>query len=280
MRDSALRRPFALPARPRSVVALTLLALMVVLALIGPWVVPHDPVATRPIVAMQPPSPANLFGTDQLGRDVFSRVVVATRIDLTTAFAAVVLSLVVGSAIGSLAGWAGGWIDRMAGRLLDLIMAFPLFVLAVGIAAALGNSVTNVVLATAIVNLPFYARYARAEVNRRRNAGFVQAARMSGHGPLGIVGIHILPNIAPGLLVQSSLNMGWAILNAAGLSFIGLGVRPPQPEWGIMVSEGAGYIISGEWWLFVFPGSALMLAVLAFSLTGDMLRDRFSPRGR
>jgi peptide/nickel transport system permease protein len=163
-------------------------------------------------------------------------------------------------------------------RLMDTIMAFPLFVLAVGIAAALGNSVSSVVIATVVVNLPLYARLTRAEVNRRRDAAYVDAARLAGIGPLTAVLFHIMPNVVPGLAVQASLNMGWAILNAAGLSFLGLGIQPPNPEWGIMVSEGASYIISGEWWLFVFPGVALLMAILCFSLLGDTLRDWLDPR--
>jgi peptide/nickel transport system permease protein len=140
--------------------------------------------------------------------------------------------------------------------------------------------VENIVYATAIINLPFYARVARAEANVRRNAGYIQAARLSGNGDARLLMFHLFPNIMPPMMVQISLNMGWAILNAAGLSFIGLGVRPPTPEWGIMVAEGAGYIISGEWWLVLFPGLALMLAVFCFNLLGDGLRDLIDPQRR
>jgi peptide/nickel transport system permease protein len=149
-----------------------------------------------------------------------------------------------------------------------------------GIVAALGNTIENIVYATAIINLPFYARMSRAEVNIRRNAGFVQAARLSGNGNMRVLWLHIFPNALPPMMVQLSLNMGWAILNAAGLSFIGLGVRPPTPEWGIMVAEGANYIISGEWWMALFPGAALMLAVFTFNLLGDGLRDIVDPQRR
>jgi peptide/nickel transport system permease protein len=165
-------------------------------------------------------------------------------------------------------------------RLADTIMAFPLFVLAMAIVAALGNSVENIIYATAIINLPFYIRVARSEVNVRRNAGFVEAARLSGNSEARILACHLFPNILPPVMVQISLNMGWAILNAAGLSFIGLGVRPPQPEWGIMVAEGASYMISGEWWVSFFPGMVLMLAVFCFNLLGDGLRDMIDPRRR
>jgi peptide/nickel transport system permease protein len=149
-----------------------------------------------------------------------------------------------------------------------------------GIVAALGNTVENIVYATAIINAPVYARVARAEANLRRNAGFVEAARLSGNGEARILLAQILPNIMPIMMVQISLTMGYAILNAAGLSFIGLGVRPPTPEWGIMVAEGASYIISGEWWVALFPGLVLMFAVFCFNLMGDGLRDMVDPRRR
>ena len=181
---------------------------------------------------------------------------------------------------GIAAGFFGGWTDRIVGRIADTIMAFPLFVLAMGIVAALGNTVTNIVIATAIINFPLYARVARAEANVRREAGFVQAARLSGNGDSGSCSTQILPNIMPIMVVQMSLTMGYAILNAAGLSFIGLGVRPPTPEWGIMVAEGAGFIVSGEWWIALFPGAALMLAVFCFNLLGDGLRDIVDPQRR
>jgi peptide/nickel transport system permease protein len=159
-------------------------------------------------------------------------------------------------------------------------MAFPLFVLAMGIVAALGNSVANIVYATAIINLPIYARLARAEANVRRDAGFVEAARLCGNSETRIVLGQLLPNIMPLMMVQVSLTLGYAILNAAGLSFIGLGVRPPTAEWGIMVADGASFIVSGEWWVAFFPGIVLMAAVFCFNLMGDGLRDIVDPRRR
>ncbi len=216
----------------------------------------------------------------RLGRDIFSRVVVATRLDFIIAVTSVALVFAMGGLAGIAAGFFGGWTDRIVGRISDTIMAFPLFVLAMGIVAALGNTVTNIVIATAIINFPLYVRVARAEANVRREAGFVQAARLSGNGDFRILLMHILPNIMPIMMVQISLTMGYAILNAAGLSFIGLGVRPPTPEWGIMVAEGAGNIISGEWWIALFPGAALMLAVFCFNLLGDGLRDLVDPQRR
>ena len=213
-----------------------------------------------------------------MGRDIFSRVIVATRLDTFIAVASVVLVFLMGGLAGIAAGYFGGWTDRIVGRIADTIMAFPLFVLAMGIVAALGNTVQNIIIATAIVNFPLYARVARAEANVRRDAGFVQAARLSGNGEFRILLVHILPNIMPIMIVQMSLTMGYAILNAAGLSFIGLGVRPPTAEWGIMVAEGAGFMVSGEWWIALFPGLALMIAVFCFNLLGDGLRDIVDPQ--
>lgn len=260
--------------------AVAILVVLLFCAAFGNLVVPYDPLTTDSAAKLLPPSASHPFGTDALGRDLFSRVVVAARLDLGMAISAVALSFAAGLVLGAVAGYFGGLIDRIIGRALDTIMAFPLFVLAMGIVAALGNSVLNIVLATMIINLPFYARFARGEVNIRRDAGYVEAARMGGNRAPAVLFNHIIPNILPPMMVQASLNMGWAILNAAGLSFIGLGVRPPTPEWGIMVSEGASFIISGEWWTFVFPGAALVLAVFCFNLLGDGLRDLLDPRRR
>ena len=263
-----------------TLVAVIILALLALCAIFGPYIAPYDPLVTSATTKLARPSALHPFGTDALGRDIFSRVIVATRLDLGMAVSAVALSFVLGLALGSLAGYFGGWTDRIVGRAMDTIMAFPLFVLAMGIVVALGNSVANIIIATMIINLPFYCRFARAEVNVRREHGYVEAARMGGNGSLRVLLNHIVPNILPPMMVQASLNMGWAILNAAGLSFIGLGVRPPTPEWGIMVSEGASYIISGEWWAFMFPGAALVLAVFSFNMLGDGLRDLLDPRKR
>ena len=236
--------------------AFGLLVLIVFLAVFGPSIVPYDPLASNTAQALKPPSAAHWFGTDQIGRDILSRVVVATRLDFFIAAASVLLVFLMGGIAGIASGYFGGWTDRIVGRISDTIMAFPLFVLAMGIVAALGNTVQNIIIATAIVNFPLYVRVARAEANVRRDAGFVQAARLSGNSEYRILLGHILPNIMPIMIVQMSLTMGYAILNAAGLSFIGLGVRPPTAEWGIMVAEGATFMVSGEWWIAFFPGLA------------------------
>ena len=271
---------FVLRGNPITGIAAVGSTLLILVGLFAPWLAPYDPIASDVANALQAPSAAHWAGTDQLGRDVFSSIIVATQLDLAIAVSAVGISFVLGDVIGALCGYTGGRLDRSVGRFVDVLMAFPLFVLAMAMVAALGNRVENIVIATAIINLPFYIRFARAEVNVRRNLGWVEAARASGESHVSVVLRFLLPNVLPAMVVQMSLNLGWAIINAAGLSFIGLGVKPPTPEWGIMVAEGARFISTGKWWLVAFPGLALMLAVLCFNLLGDGLRDILDPRQR
>jgi peptide/nickel transport system permease protein len=280
MTEALRHARYVLGENPVTAFAFGLFTFFVLCAILGPALVPYDPLASDTAQALNPPSVAHLFGTDQLGRDIFSRVVVATRLDLGIAVTSVALAFGIGTLGGLVAGYFGGWADRIIGRVVDTIMAFPLFVLAMGIVAALGNTLANIVYATAIINLPIYARLARTEANVRREAGFVEAARLCGNGEWRIVLAQLLPNIMPLMMVQVSLTLGYAILNAAGLSFIGLGVRPPTAEWGIMVAEGASNIVSGEWWIALFPGLVLMAAVFCFNLMGDGLRDMVDPRKR
>ena len=261
-------------------ISLIIIIFIIIVALLAPYISPYDPLLTATEEKLMPPSFKHLFGTDQLGRDILSRIIYATRIDLYIAVSAVIISFAIGTTIGSLAGYYSGLIDTIVGRIVDTIMAFPLFVLAMGIVAALGNSVLNIIYATIIINLPYYIRFSRAEVNIRRNLGYVEAAKLSGNSDYQILFFHIVPNILPPMMVQISLNMGWSILNAAALSFIGLGIRPPTPEWGIMISNGAVYIVSGEWWIFFFPGMALTIAVFSFNMLGDGLRDLIDPKSR
>ncbi|MGM4992409.1 ABC transporter permease [Tardiphaga sp. 841_E9_N1_2] len=271
---------FILRGNPITGIAAIGASLLIFVGIFGPWIVPYDPITSNVQNALMPPSAAHWAGTDQLGRDVFSRIIVAAQLDLAIAVSAVGISFALGAVIGALCGYSGGKLDRAVGRFVDVLMAFPLFVLAMAMVAALGNRVENIVIATAIINLPFYIRFARAEVNVRRNLGWVEAARACGDSHVSVVLRFLLPNVLPAMVVQMSLNLGWAIINAAGLSFIGLGVKPPTPEWGIMVAEGARFISTGKWWLVAFPGLALMLAVLCFNLLGDGLRDILDPRQR
>jgi peptide/nickel transport system permease protein len=271
---------FVLRGNPLTAIAAIGIILAIGMAIFAPWIVPYNPVASDVPHALEPPSAAHWAGTDQLGRDIFSRLVAAARLDLFIAVSAVSVSFAIGAAVGGFCGYRGGRLDRWVGRFVDVLMAFPLFVLAMALVAALGNRMENIIVATAVINLPFYMRFARAEVNVRRNLGWVEAARACGESHAAVVLRFLLPNVLPAMAVQISLNLGWAILNAAGLSFIGLGVQAPTPEWGIMVAEGARFITTGKWWLVAFPGLALMLTVLCFNLLGDGLRDILDPRMR
>jgi peptide/nickel transport system permease protein len=271
---------YVLRSNPVTAIAAAGMLLLVVAAVFAPLLAPYDPVMSNVSIALQQPTAAHWAGTDQLGRDILSRILYATRLDLLIAVSAVSISFVAGAVIGGFCGYRGGRLDRWVGRFVDVLMAFPLFVLAMAMVAALGNRVENIVVATAVINLPFYIRFARAEVNVRRNAGWVEAARACGDSHLSVVLRVLLPNVLPAMAVQISLNLGWAILNAAGLSFIGLGVTAPTPEWGIMVAEGARFITTGKWWLVAMPGLALMMTVLCFNLLGDGLRDILDPRMR
>ncbi|MBN8897048.1 MAG: peptide ABC transporter permease [Rhodospirillales bacterium 69-11] len=279
-RSTAQHILFVLRGNLVTTIAAALVTLLVIVAILAPWLAPYDPIASDVPAALQPPSALHWAGTDQLGRDILSRILLAARLDLFIAVSAVGLSFVVGAVVGGFCGYRGGRLDRWVGRIVDVLMAFPLFVLAMALVAALGNRMENIIIATAVINLPFYTRFARAEVNVRRNSGWVEAARACGESHMMVVLRFLLPNVLPAMAVQISLNLGWAILNAAGLSFIGLGVQAPTPEWGIMVAEGARFITTGKWWLVAFPGLALMLTVLGFNLLGDGLRDILDPRMR
>jgi peptide/nickel transport system permease protein len=247
---------------------------------VAPWVAPYDPDATDAEAVVQGPSGRHWLGTDIFGRDQLSRIIWAGRVDLLVALSATAVALTAGAVLGALAGYRGGLVDQLVMRLVDTIMAFPAFILAIGITAAAGNSMTNVVVAIAITHVPIYTRLIRGEMLRVREMEYAEAARTVGNRQRRIIFYHLLPNCLPPVIVQATLAMGFAILTVAALSFIGLGIQPPQSEWGAMTAEGASYIVSGEWWIFLFPGLAIMVTVLAFNLVGDTLRDLLDPRLR
>lgn len=253
---------------------LLVIGALILLALAVPLLPLADPVASNVRAVLQPPSLRFPFGTDALGRDLLARVLHAARLDLGLAILAVALAVGIGAPLGALAGWFGGWTGRFAGWLVDVLLALPIYLLAMVLAAGLGNSLAVVVLATAMVNLPFYIRLTRIEVQRQRHALWLDAARMGGARDRDLLFALVLPAVVPLIAVQATTNLGWAMLNAAGLSFIGIGVRPPAPEWGVMIAEGARYLGAGAWWLTAFPGAALVLAVLGFHLLGDGLAAR------
>ena len=263
-----------------SLAALGAIVAIILFALAAPLVAPYDPDAPQAEEALQAPSWRHWLGTDIYGRDQLSRIVWAARVDLLVALAATAMALTTGCVFGALAGYRGGAVDQVVMRVIDTIMAFPAFILAMGITAAAGNATANVVVAIAITHVPIYTRLIRSEMLRVREMEYAEAARTVGNRQRRIIFYHLLPNCFPPAIVQATLAMGFAILTVAALSFIGLGIQPPQSEWGAMTAEGAGYIVSGEWWLFLFPGLAIMMTVLAFNLVGDTLRDLLDPRMR
>lgn len=263
-----------------SATALALIVLMVLAAVLAGWIAPYEPDGTDANAALQAPALHHWLGTDIYGRDLLSRIIHAARVDLAVAFGATAVALVIGCSIGVVAGLYRGIVDLVIMRCVDSIMAFPAFILAMAITAALGNSVGNVLIAIALTQIPNYLRLIRGEIFRIREMEYADAARVVGNPAWRIMFIHLLPNALPPIIVQATLAMGYALLTMAALSFIGLGIQPPQSEWGSMTAEGAQYIVTGEWWLFLFPGLAIVLMVLSFNLIGDSLRDFLDPRMR
>lgn len=270
-----LRRFFR---NPGAVLGLALLILLILVALLGPLVA-GDPLEQNLLERLKPPGPGHPLGTDQLGRDVWARVVHGTRISLGVGFGVVLLASFLGVSVGLLAGGLGGVWDNLLMRLTDIFFAFPSLILAMAIAAALGPNLTNTVIAVALVTWPIYARLVRAQVLALREREFVEAARALGAGQGRILFRHLLPNALTPVLVQASYEVGAAILTAAGLSFIGFGAQPPTPEWGAMVAETRNYMAEAPW-APVAPAVAILLTVLAFNLIGDALRDALDPRAR
>lgn len=258
---------------PGFVIGLAIVLFFAVVALIGPLLVPYDPIQPNPRSTLQPPSTEFPFGTDKFGRDVLTRVVHATRLDLAIAFAVALSSFAIGSLIGAITGYYGGWLDDVIMRAADVLFAFPGFILAMAITGVLGDSVPNVIIAIATAYTPYFIRLTRGEMLSIRSQQYADAAISVGNPPWRVVLVHLLPNSLAPSLVQMALVFGWSILDAAGLAFLGLGITPPTAEWGVMVSEGAQRIITGEWWMWLFPGVAIVLIAFAFNLIGDGLRD-------
>jgi peptide/nickel transport system permease protein len=245
----------------------------VVVAAIGPELAPYEPNATHPQATLHEPTPEFRFGTDKFGRDIFSRVLYATRLDLSIAFSVALSAFLVGSMVGALSGYFGGLVDDVVMRLVDVLLAFPAFILAMALTGILGDTVPNVILAISIAYVPYFIRLTRGEMLRVRTLQYADAAIGVGNPRWRVVLVHLLPNALTPAFIQVTLVLGWAILDAAGLAFLGLGITPPTAEWGVMVAEGAQRIITGEWWTWLFPGLAIVIIAFAFSIVGDGLRD-------
>jgi len=274
-----LLRPFRIGAawrQPVAIVGIVIAVAWVLVAILAPLLAPYDPLAQNSVEQLGPPSRDHLFGTDELGRDVFSRVVYGARISLPLGVLLVVIASTVGGLLGAVAGYFRGLADGAVMRLADLVFAFPAIILAMVVTAALGRGLTNAVLALVIVAWPSYARVVRSLVLSVGDSEYVWASRLLGASARRALVREVLPNVVGPVLVLATLDVGNAILLLAGLSFLGLGAQPPQAEWGSMIATGTQYF--QFWWMGTFPGLAIFTAVLAFNFIGDSLRDVFDPR--
>ncbi|OBB98038.1 ABC transporter permease [Mycolicibacterium peregrinum] len=277
--DSRVASWRLLLSNPVTAISAAVLLAVLIVAVAASWIAPYGINDIDVPSALQGPGTAHWFGTDELGRDVFSRVLVAIAASLRVAVVSVMLAAVIGVLIGVLAGYRGGWIDTVFMRVVDVMFAFPVLLLALAIVAVLGPGITTTMLAIGIVYIPIFARVARASALGVRVEPFVAVSRSMGTGDGYILIRHILPNIAGPLIVQLSLSLAFAILAEAALSFLGLGIQPPQPSLGRMIFDAQGFVTLA-WWMAVFPGTAIFVMVLAFNLFGDGLRDVLDPKQR
>jgi len=271
---------YFLRRNPRMVIGGLIVLAWLVAAAFAPWVAPYDPIKVNVIDSLQPPNPQHWLGTDDLGRDVLSRVIWGARVSLRVGLISVSIGLFVGTSLGLAAGYLGGKFDLIIMRGIDALLAFPALILAIGITSALGPRIENAMIAIGIVAIPAYARLTRGQVLAVRAREYIVAARTIGAPPLRIVLRHIFPNIMNALIVQATLSTAFAILAEAALSFLGLGAQPPEPSWGQDINYSQRYLANLKWWMSVGPGVAIFTAVFAFNFLGDALRDALDPRLR
>ena len=262
---------------PLTLIGGAIMALMLLLMLFSPRLTPLDPNAVDLAARLQPPSSAHWFGTDEVGRDLFSRVLIGSQQSMAAGLAVVIVAGGIGSLLGCFSGVLGGWADAVIMRVMDIMLSIPSLVLTMALAAALGPSLFNAMLAIAIVRIPFYVRLARGQTLVVRQFAYVQAARTFGATRWHLIVWHVLRNAMPPLVVQASLDIGTAILMAATLGFIGLGAQQPTAEWGAMVANGRNYVLD-QWWYCAFPGAAILITAVGFNLFGDGLRDLLDPK--
>lgn len=265
-------------ARTMVLAGIALIGFVVIFAILAPWVSPWGPIEIDASATRAAPGGDHLLGTDVNGMDVLSRLAYAARVDLLVAVIAVVLAVIGGAIIGVTAGYAGGWFDSVMMRLLEIVQSFPTFILALAVAALLGPGIVNLTIVVAVVSIPSYARLIRAEVRTVRELAYVDAARTSGISTSAVLWRHVLPNSLTAVRIVAPLNVGWAMLALAGLSFLGLGVPIPEPEWGAMISQGTADLVSGRLWTTLPPGIFLVICVLGFSLLGEGLQERENRR--
>lgn len=264
-----------------AVVGLVLIVFWVSMAIFAPLVVTHDPIVPDIKHKLLGPGQAgHLMGTDNFGRDIFSRIIYGARISIWSGLISVGIAFGIGLPLGGIAGYKGGWVSNVIMRLMDALSSFPSLVLAITIAASIGQGIASAMIAVGIVTIPNYARLTFAQTSSIKNMPYIEASRAVGKKTTATVVQHIFPNILPQLLVRATLGLGSAILIISSLSFLGLGISPPTAEWGNMISEGRLYIVSGQWWMTTFPGLAIMTTILGFNLVGDGIRDVMDPRVR
>lgn len=260
-----------------AVFGLLIIVGLIFIALFAPQIAPYDPIATNLANRLQPLSAEHYFGTDEVGRDIFSRIIWGSRLTLYIIGLVAVIAAPVGIIVGTVSGYYGGIIDTVLMRITDIFLAFPKLILALAFVAALGPGIENAIIAISITSWPPYARIARAETITTRNSDFIRAIKLQGAGSLRIITGHIMPLCLSSLIVRVTLDMAGIILTAAGLGFLGLGAQPPSPEWGAMTSSGRAYILD-HWWLITMPGTAIFIVSLAFNLLGDGLREVLDPK--
>lgn len=263
-----------------ALIGLVILLGVFLLVIWGPVLAPHDPLGVDFKAKLQGPSPSHLLGTDNYGRDILSRIFSGARFTLMAAVVSVLVGLLVGAPLGIVSGYLGGRFDMALMRMVDVLLAFPPLILAMAVVSGLGPSMLNAAVAIGVSYIPVFARMARSKAIQVRRMDFVQAADAIGSGHFRIMLTDILPNCLTPLIVQSTVYTGYGILWVASLSFIGLGAKLPTPEWGLMIAEGRQYIVTGQWWMTVFPGMFIMLGVIGFTLIGDGLREVFNPKLR
>ena len=265
---------------PLAIFGLFIILTALIAGALAPVIAPFDPLEIHPKDRLLAPSAKYIMGTDDFGRDIFSRILFATRVDMLIAFSSVALSALVGTLLGGISAYYGKFIDELIMRTMDIIQSFPAFIFAMSLAIALGTGKENIIIVVMVIMIPSFARLVRSEMLSAKERGYAEAALCMGVSDAGIIVRHLLPNCLTPIIIRFALSMSYAILDAAGLSFIGLGIKPPEPEWGSMVNQGVRFIANGKWWMSVFPGLVMAMVILGFNLFSDGLRDIFDPKIR
>ena len=265
---------------PVAAVGLLILLSFALMALLHPWLMPHDPLASNAAQTLAPPSPEHPFGTDSNGMDILSRTIYGSVYAFGIAIPSVMLAMLIGVPVGLLTGFVGGWLDESVMRVFDALRVFPSIILAIAIVAASGGTLVNMVLVIGLLDSPIFARMVRAEVLALRDGPFMECAVATGNPVRRLLFVHLMPNALQGTIAQATVRAAWAVRISATLAFLGVGIQPPTPEWGAMIRQGTEFMVTGQWWIGVFPGIALILMVFGLNMAGDGVADLLNPRAR